>query len=375
MHQDSLNLADNCFKKAVEWAQYLPDEDQAHMQMYEAACKLKQNKVDSALELIRGVPMRLSPSQQNVAFAYASEIYLKSNVLDSAYYYSDLLIHSTIPDNIRNGYYNLLLTDLSSQIPADSLMAYLKNYTNTLESYYDSHESQSAIMQNSLYNYKIQQRERVRAEKRVDLYLYITIILVIIILIFIIIILILRSRKLDLRLSLQSTIIKLDELREALDGNNTNYPVISMASASDLRFLRNQLAEKVEFLKNQPRKKTSVEDEILHSTGYEKIQEHILLGKNIPENSKIWSDIEQAILSCSPRFKEHLLLLSIAGQNLTPYQYHIVMLIRCGITSSQMAILLSKTRSTISYQRKQVGEAIFGQKIDIQYVDDVIFSI
>lgn len=117
-------------------------------------------------------------------------------------------------------------------------------------------------------------------------------------------------------------------------------------------------------------RRTPINPIILNSEVYRTINNCILNNKTIPENSSIWTDLEQTIISCSPLFKERLQLL--VGQDLKPHDYQVVLLIRCGITPTQMTILLGRTKGTISYRRKHVCEMVLGEKIGSQFIDDII---
>lgn len=216
LHLNNLSDAEDRFIKASMYAQHLSNRDIAHMQMYRAATKLRQQDIDSALSLIKGIPQKVRPIQQNVAYAYASDIYLSAGLTDSAYYYADKLIHSSSFNNRKNGYRNLFSKDLNNLIPKDSIHAYVNDYYTTLESYYDSHEAQQALIQNAFYNYQIHQRERIRAEKRNSQFAYIIGILFIFVLVFIIVILFQRYKKRTLLFSLQSAVIELEDLRKSL---------------------------------------------------------------------------------------------------------------------------------------------------------------
>lgn len=378
LHQDKFQDADKFFIVASKHASNLSREDLAHMQMYRAAIKLYQNDIDSAKILINGVASMVRPIHKNIAYIYASDIYLAANMNDSAYYYADKLIHTTDPNNRKNGYRNLFSSELYPLIPSDSIQNYIVDYSQTLECYYNSHESQQALIQNGLYNYQIQQRERNRAEKRNYQFAYIVGILFIVVLIFIIATLYLKYKKRALQLSLQSTIIELNDLQKSLanptqsKNEQVKYPN-SRQSIPDLDSLKSRLQEQINHLMNESAHKTPVNSIILNSEIFLKINNYILENKTIPENSYIWEELEQIIISSSPLFKEHLRLL--VGQDLKPHDYHVVLLIRCGITPTQMTILLGRTKGTISYRRKHVCEMVLGQKIDSQFIDDIIRCI
>lgn len=375
LHLNNLSDAENRFIKASMYAQHLSSRDIAHMQMYRAATKLRQQDIDSALSLIKGIPQKVRPIQQNVAYAYASDIYLSAGLTDSAYYYADKLIHSSSFNNRKNGYRNLFSKELYNLIPKDSIQIYINDYYTTLESYYDSHEAQQALIQNAFYNYQIHQRERIRAEERNSQFAYIIGILFLFVLVFIIVILFQRYKKRTLLFSLQSAILELEDLRKSLSERtlSASENVESQnnrQSLSELEVLKRRLQEQINHLMSESARRTPINPIILNSEVYRTINNCILNNKTIPENSSIWTDLEQTIISCSPLFKEHLQLL--VGQDLKPHDYQVVLLIRCGITPTQMTILLGRTKGTISYRRKHVCEMVLGEKIGSQFVDDII---
>lgn len=137
--------------------------------------------------------------------------------------------------------------------------------------------------------------------------------------------------------------------------------------------LKESLYEQIRLLKEESANRTPVQADILDSEILRKINRYISENKTIPDNSRIWTELEEAIVSASPLFKERLYLL--VGENLKPHDYHVVLLIRCGITPSQMTILLGRTKGTISYRRKHVCEILLGEKIDSQFIDDIIRCI
>ena len=375
LHQNKLDDADKCFITATEYARHLTERDKIQMQTYRAAIKLEKGEIDSALILIRGIPEQALPIQQNLVYINASNIYLAAGIIDSAYYYADKLIHNNDTNNRKNGYRNLFSEELYNLIPDDSIPAYIRKYFTALESYYDSHESQEALMQNAFYNYQIHQRERTREEERNRRFTYIIAALILIVLISVIAILFLRNKKKTLLLSLHSSILELDNLRKSLSARDSprENPISTTAgqgATTNLESLKESLYEQIRLLKEESANRTPVQADILDSEILRKINRYISDNKTIPDNNRIWTELEEAILSASPLFKERLHLL--VGENLKPHDYHVVLLIRCGITPSQMTILLGRTKGTISYRRKHVCEILLGEKIDSQFIDDII---
>lgn len=378
LHQSKASEAEKYFREASRWAQYLAPRDVAHMQMYVAATKLLQQDVDSALLLIRDVPSNVRSIHQNLAYAYASDIYLAAGFKDSAYLYADKLIHSSRENNRKNGYRNLFSADLFNLIPADSLPVFTKDYFRTMETYYDRHENEQAILQDTFYNYRIHQRERQKAERRaIEFSCYIGI-LILVVLVCVIVILFLKYRKKKLLVELQSTVLQLENLQNSLSSYAiTAEPVsinkVETRPTSELETLKARLNEQICNLEKHIAKKTPVPSAMLNSDVFKKINRYVLDGKTIADNSPVWEELEQTIIAGSPHFKEHLQLL--IGQNLKTTDYNLLLLIRCGISPTQMTILLGRTKSTISYRRKHLCEMVLGREIDGKFFDDVIRCI
>lgn len=114
----------------------------------------------------------------------------------------------------------------------------------------------------------------------------------------------------------------------------------------------------------------TVESAILESDAYREVLEHIAHKREIKENDGLWSDLESAISLVSPLFKRNLILLT--GGALTENDYHTVILIKCGIGTSNMAILLNRTKSTIVSRRESLARKVFGEKRSVKLVDGII---
>lgn len=378
LHQEDIVNADNRFRLASVWAQSLSESDRAHIQMYRAATKLAAQDIYSAVILIQGTTDIVRPIQKNLAYAYASDIYLSAGMTDSAYYYADKLIHSRDDNNRQSGYRNLLSPNLYDLIPKDSLSVYIRNYATTLETYYNKHEAQQVMIQNAFYNYSAHQKERIKAETRAHHLTLIIGILLFAILICIVIALIIRNRKKNLLLTLQSTILELDSLRKSIaqGAGNASTPINSndiKRPLSESDVLRSKLQQQFHTLKMEVDGKTPIHPNTLKSEIYAKINEYINEQKVIPDKSRIWDEIEQLVISNSPNFKERLRLL--VGEELKPHDYHAVLLIRCGITPVQLGILLGRTKGTISYRRKHICQMVLGPGYDVQFMDSLIRCI
>ena len=117
---------------------------------------------------------------------------------------------------------------------------------------------------------------------------------------------------------------------------------VETKSVSELDTLKARLDDQISKLEKHIINKAPVSSVLLNSDILKKINKFILDGKTIADSSPLWNELEQTVLGASPHFKEHLQLL--IGQNLKTPDYNLVLLIRCGISPAQLAILLGRTK-------------------------------
>ncbi len=118
---------------------------------------------------------------------------------------------------------------------------------------------------------------------------------------------------------------------------------------------------------------TSIPSAILESEAYEALQQNIRNEALIVESSPLWEELEKTILQMSPKFKSNLLVL--AGGKLKPSDLHLAMLVKCGVSPANMAMLVGRSKSTITFRRKDMGKRLFDQDLDANSVDRLICSI
>lgn len=108
----------------------------------------------------------------------------------------------------------------------------------------------------------------------------------------------------------------------------------------------------------------------LSSVVYSSIQNYILNEKIISDKNSLWDEIEETVIKSSPNFKYRLQLL--IGENLKAADYHLALLIKCGVTPTQMSRLIGRAKATISYRRDALCVKIFGEKLGVKAIDDII---
>lgn len=95
--------------------------------------------------------------------AIGSEVYYRAGVFDTAYIYAHELVLSPDPNNRKSGYRILLSPELRKFINKDSLSVFYDRYWVTMNDYVSSHEGEQVVVQNSMYNYSLHERKRMKA--------------------------------------------------------------------------------------------------------------------------------------------------------------------------------------------------------------------
>jgi tetratricopeptide (TPR) repeat protein len=369
LHSKKPDKAIGYFRDAMDAASALSSEDRSNMTVYVAACELESGDLDSALALIRDAVDSVSPSYRNLSLAYASDIYLKAGIRDTAYAYAFELAHSEDQNNRKCGYENLLSAELRDLTPTDSIARYVAEYKDILEHYYDEHGDQQALIQDSLYNYHIHERERFNAEKSRAHIIIGCCVALLVLLILIVVFLVYRIRTKQTIIKLHETIARFDSIKQMMECPDTK----DMAPiSSDPESLRKQLRLKISQI-DISRQSESIPQEIIETECYKTLQRFIADKKFIPDSNPLWNDLLNAIVRCSPDFQHKLNLLF--GRSMRQHELQTIILIKCGVTPTQMTYLLGKTKGSISSRRETLGFKILDEKINLKYIDAIIRSL
>lgn len=364
------NLAENYYNKALELSVNLPESSKAKSRLYLADVKYRKVQLDSALYLIRNVPDLVSPIVRNNALATASDIYLKKGLLDSAYIYAHELINSPNSNNKVIGYQNLLLPELQKFMPLDTIYQYLDEYRGLLENFYDSNGSQLAINQQNFYNYQLHEREKQNAQREKERFLRWLYLVSIIVVILIIAVLALNINRKKQQLRLHEALDNISKLKSSLNARNPDCESKAVVKDTTTESLRNRLRDELLGIYNTDKKQREIPAAILQSEAYKELQSYIASGKIIPLDSQLWESMEAAVVGSSPNFKYNLQLLT--GGNLSAQDYRLALLIKCGVTPTQLISLLGRTKGTVSYRREALCYKVFDQKLGSKVIDGII---
>lgn len=338
----------------------------AKSRMYLADLKYNQGDIDSALYYIRGTKELVDSITLNSVLASCAMIYLKADMLDSAYICARQIIESSDPTHKELAYDRILTRQLRKFIDSDTVYKYIYDYVSLLEGYYDSNQNTLAVTQQAMYNYKQHDEARAKAEKRERETRYWLAVVAAILLVSIIIILLLKYRN-------QKNLIRLHVALETIDGirNDFESKITTTSNlVSDADALRKILREKIIKITADTDENFDLPQALLQSDSYKFLQEQIRLQKPIPEDSRFWSKLEKIIIGCYPLFKTRLELLSRG--KLSTSDFRTALLIKCNISPTNMSYLCSRSRSSINSRRASLAKKLFGETMDTKSVDSLI---
>lgn len=347
------------FNEAREWAEIVSDipysnQLKGNVKAYMATLMRKKGNLDSALSLIHGIDWIVEPEYRNYALITAAHTYLKAEQIDSAYKYARLLVGQRDSNNRELGYRVLLNPKLRDRVSPDSLLSYVVKYRDILEDYRRHHQLQQLYVQNARYNYTVQQRERHKAERKAD-----------------------RLAIIVLAMTLAATVvtfslyarwqkhrIELTEARETIAGLENRIYIMEKCEEDKLgksRFDKiksnNELRELLQkrLLKlydGNVDKPVAVSESLYGSEVYNRLMDRINGGRHIPESDPVWEELGKTVLEERPDFRHDLEVLS--GGRLGVNDWHVALLIRCGVTPTQMTRVFSRSKSTVSHYRRKL---------------------
>lgn len=424
IHLEQYDSAEWHIKEAEKIATGFPTEHRASIRVYLAAIHMRKGDIWTALSLIRHTPDSIWNDSRPFALSYATEIYLEAGIPDTAYIYSKELINCDDTLNQKLGYRFLLLTPLERLIPRDSLQFYYSKYRNALESYYNNREKEAAILQYTQFNYDTHEQMRNKTEHDNEILKYFVVALSVLIVVAGIAILILKFKiKMqqimlfkvlliikDLKLSLafhksviqkylsdssESIVNTADSLSEPNTSESNknsekqhNDPNQKTLTQQDnLLDIENQLISaniKQRNLLNDIQDKLRSEmlalyvpgmlipvpDIIKNSDEYYKLKEFIRLKQAVDEDSGFWLDLKRCVSLAAPMFIERLNILT--GGKLKTKDLQTALLIKCGISHSQMSIIFGRTKGTISQRKETLSKKLFGNKVEMTILEQII---
>lgn len=395
LNSNKYDEAEHNFRQALSLAEKFDTTSVAIYSAYLAGIKNYKMKPDSAVILLKDIPYRAEKlirddDYRQLVYSYAADIYRCADMPDSAHKYALKLVNIKDARNLRKGYAILLSEELKDVVPIDSIRAYALRYGSIIKRYMNHNGDRNALIQNSLYNYSIVERDKEKAlEKKQAAERWLAI-CVILLLMLAVGILYYRNKTNKVRLELREAIEKwrilgaqLDREREETrhrnatsdetEGETTPETAMPPGGEETLRTLRERLTKELDSLYSNRKDRKPLSPVIAESEAYAVLRDHIENQRTIPDASPLWEKLHQAVTEAAPNFDKRVMLLS--DGKVKDIDRKIMLLIKCGATPSQLSFLVAKSKPTLSYHRKMLGIRWLDNEIDPRLIDNLIYDL
>ncbi len=389
--------AEKTFRRAISIADSKAPLEAMMDSVYLASIMNYKLKHISAVNIIRGIPWRvdsaLNYDQKQFIYSNVSDIYRGAGMPDSAYKYALELVKIKDALNLKKGYAILLSDELKDLVPEDSIRPYAHHYEAAVESYMNSRGDANALIQNTQYNYSIVERDKQKAlekKRMIERWLALS---VIVLLLAIIAVIYYRDKSNRTLIRLRSALDSSRELRKQLEagdakgedsgpeseptaesavGSVTEVTTV-VAPEATAEDLRRQLIDELTAVCDSKKKRLPLSPEIENSQAYAQLQEHIKEKRAIPDTSPLWGELHSVIIEASPNFDRRLQLLS-PGKIKTD-AYRIMLLIKCGVTPTQLCVLIGRAKGTLSTRRRILGLRFTDSEISPTMFDNLVYAL
>ncbi|MBD5189712.1 MAG: hypothetical protein HDS95_05475 [Bacteroidales bacterium] len=379
------------------------EKSDALINMYLGAVKYHKGDYENALKLMRPNIEKVDTFLLSAGYHYMAAIYHGLEKYDSMYLYAKKLISRTDPTNKKNGYKLLLSPELKDYVNKDSAYEYIFSYRQILDREIMANTNKAAIIQDKQYNYSKHDQARQKAEKdkhTLVIWLCIAVIFILIITIGYLYQVLKSKRQIIMLHALLGLITyiekkvqtKYDDEENLIDKknikgfidmkpigssiknggkedknmDNDNYEII----LQDEEDLREKLQRKILAMQECVSDVYNVPSKLCDTTVYKKLTEAISNGESVERDKIFWKDLEDAVLNVSKDFMRNLTIL--LGGKVKEHDRHVALLVKCGISPSEMVKLLNKEKGTISYRRTALGKRAFDKKMETKMVDKLI---
>lgn len=345
-----------------------------------AAIRYFKHDYESALELIRGISETTKEQGRMMAEAYAVRIYKKAGITDTAFYYAHRLIASNDYRDQKDGYQALLSEELRDLTPIDSIYSYIGRYVDLVEGHINRNANEETLLQNTSFNYQQHEKARTIADAKANRLKIELLVALCILLVLVTFTMLMRFRNKIKLLQLKNQIQNIQAILEDIKDTKTEDYIKTLIDQDEttgknsksqlVRKLREKLQDLCESTSYRKRDTYSIQESEAYKILLEK---YIKKEVSIPVNDPVWSHLQDAIDEYNPNFKRNLYLLY--GGNLDITDYHIAMLIKFGVTPTQLVFLVNKTKGTLSYRRKKLGSRIMNKELGAKDFDNIIHAL
>ena len=295
---------------------------------------------------------------KNEAMSIASIIYYKSEMRDSALFYSNEILKSNKKSN-KHIASNILLTYKSSDEESeDNTLFYIKEFQSTLEKDINKKEREAVNNLNPPYIHPSKQRDGNQTHGYKLLQQSLPIIIVLLAIIAILIFTIFYFNR------FKNSIVENSNVASSVNISDTDK---ESEAPTDKHELCKLLTE--DYMKKM-KDGIEIQDSILSTSSYKFFRDRADRGKSVKPESPLWTELEKDILKTSPYFISNLRLLT--SGKITTIELQTAFLIKYGFKPSELCKIFSISPSAIVSRRVSISEKIFGRKVDLKMVDGII---
>lgn len=372
--------AEYYFNEAYAWGKHISDPFRANTVHMPTSKGLKIDS-DSTLFISGGCPSQVQETRcyRFISTAFAS---LKAGELDTAYKYARILIEQEDTNSRESGYRILLNPEMNCFSTVDSLASYVTKYRDIIEKYRGNYALQRLYVRNASYNYSVQQRERLKNEKNIEV-LVITVLMLLVVTLLVIGFYYYRKNRWQReRIELheaEKVIVKLKKRISDYEAKRGNSEVVANSESDtqlrvdgpiDNESLRKSMREELLELGKTVIRPVAVSETLRRSAAWAKLMGFVGNGDCIPDGNSVWEELDREVMSQRPDFRHNLEVLS--GGPMNERDWHMALLIRCGVTPTQMTRVFGREKGTISYYRRNLCRLVLGPEVKTSDVDDII---
>lgn len=376
VHSGQYDRAKKLFKNIRNLSETTLPENVAVQDMYLAAIESENGDPDTALRIIRGVLEAVPDGYRSTAIAYAAQIYYNAGIYDSAYIFSKMLLDSDVLNYRLNAYKILLSSEVIELGDKSDIIKCVASYSQDMDDYINSFESEQIVTQNSCYNYSVHEREREKAERSRDRMWLIVIAVFILLLILCVVVIYLKYRNTRHLIKLHEALDLISNMKNRLENVETGAEIIdesvskSIRTKTDADSLQQRLRNEILTLKCRISASENSNPFILGTELMSDIKCYIDQERPIPENSDLWDKLRLAVMENNGEFMNNL--QTLADGNLKNNEINLALLIKCGFSPTQSAILFGRTKGTLTYRREILCRKLLGKKLATKDMDCVI---
>ena len=288
--------------------------------------------------------------------------------MDTAYMYAHELIVNEDITNKKTGYRIILSPEFRHTLHPDTLNQYYTDYKNLLEAYFDDNSNEQALIQESLYNYKLHEREKLKEHAANERLRWTIAGIVILALIASSIMLFIRNRDKAIIIQLRDNLDSLQKLKSQLPPP-AEPPAMNSLSDAD--------STEPDTINNEPVLREKLRDELMalyEQSKSQKVSPVVLNSNLIWEGKHIddetFDELKRTVLQASPKFIDNLKILT--QNKLTEVDLQTALLIKCGFRPSEMTVLFARSNGAIIYRRNTLATKVFGHTESVDVVNGII---